>query len=195
MHRNTEGDRLDLGQIALGIRGRVALVHDDDRIRAAVPRGGEVALQAPRIQVLPERRDEEDRVDVRRHHLRDRSPPRLLARERRLAREDRLDDALPLAFELSDRDPVSRHGQVEPFQLPGGETSYAPVLGDELARAVMSRDDARGNETFCFMWPKRIREERVPAEIFELQGDSFGLRNEKAPGWARTGSLRSGCGS
>src|SRR6185312_1661507 len=134
-------------------------------------------------------------VDVRRDHLRDRAPPGLLARERRPPREDGFDDALPLAVELLDRDPVSRHRQVEPFQLPGGQPADAPMLGDELARAVMPRDDARGYEAVLFVRLERVCEECVPAEIFELQHDSFGLRNEKAPGWARTGSLRSGCGS
>src|SRR6185436_8892278 len=192
VHRHAEGDRFDFREVFGRIQGRVALVHDDDRSRAAVPRRGQVPLQAPRIQILAERGDEEDGVDVRRDHLRDGAAPGLLARERRPAREDGFDDALPLAVELLDRDPVSRHRQVEPFQLPGGEPADAPVLGEELARAVMPRGDARGYETFMFVRSERICEECVPAEIFELQRDSLGLRNEKAPGRARTRSLRSG---
>jgi hypothetical protein len=69
------------------------------------------------------------------------------------------------------------------------------VLGEKLARAVMPRGDARGYEAFLFVGLERIREERVPAEIFELQPDSFGLRNEKAPGMGAYGSLGSRCGS
>ena len=129
MHRDTERDGLHLGQVTVGIRRGIALVRDDDGIRAAVPGGGEIPLEAPRVEVLPERGDEEDGVDVCRHHLRDGAPPGLLARERRAARQDRLDDSFALAVELADRDPVSRHGQVDPFELSRGEPAYAPVLG------------------------------------------------------------------
>jgi hypothetical protein len=47
-----------------------------------------------------------------------------------------------------------------------------------------------------FVGLERIREERVPAEIFELQPDSFGLRKrKKRPGGARTGASGVVCGS
>jgi hypothetical protein len=193
VHRNAEGDCVDAGEVGVRIERGVALVHDDDGVRTAVPCGRQVALEAAWIEVVPKRRHEEDGVDVRRHDLRDRAPPGLLAREGGATREHRLDDRFPLACELSDRDPVSRRREGEPFELPGGETADSPVRGEELARAVVPRGDARGCETFQFVGPERIREERVPAEIFELQCDSFGLRNEKAPGWARTGSLGSRC--
>src|SRR5262245_51254707 len=194
VNRDAERDRLDLGEVLGRVQRRVVLVYDDYRVGAAVPRRREVQLQTARVEVLPERRDEEDGVDVGRYHLRDGAPPCLFPCERRPAGENRFHDPLPLAFETPDRDPVSRHRQVEPFELSGGQAAYAPVLGEELARAVMPRGDARGDETFLFVGPERIREERVPAEIFELQRDSFGLRNEKAPEWARTVSLRSGRG-
>jgi hypothetical protein len=60
---------------------------------------------------------------------------------------------------------------------------------------VMSRGDARGGKTLLFIGLERIREERVPAEIFELQPDSFGLRNEKSARMGAYGSLGSRCGS
>src|SRR3954469_19917916 len=188
--RDPECDRLDLGEVVFRVSRHIALVHDDDRVRAAVPRSGQVPLQPARVQVQSERADEEDGVDVRRHHLRDGAPPRFLARECGSAREDRLDDPLFLARELANRDPVSRHGQVEPFELSGGEPAYAPVLGEKLARSVMPRGDARRDETLLFVGLERIREEGVPAEIFELQPDSFGLRNEKSARMGANGSLR-----
>jgi hypothetical protein len=46
-----------------------------------------------------------------------------------------------------------------------------------------------------FVRLERIREERVPTEIFELQPDSFGLRNEKSARMGAYGSLGSRCGS
>jgi hypothetical protein len=60
---------------------------------------------------------------------------------------------------------------------------------------VMPRGDTRGGEALLFVRLERIREERVPTEIFELQPDSFGLRNEKSARMGAYGSLGSRCGS
>src|SRR3954454_17351854 len=61
---DAERDCLDLGELFGGGLREIALVHDDDRNAAAVPRGGEVPLEPASVQVLSECSDQKERVDV-----------------------------------------------------------------------------------------------------------------------------------
>ena len=69
--RHADRDLADLRHEAVEILGEVRLGQHDDRLGAALPGDREVALEAPQVEVLVERRDDEDDVDVRRHDLGD----------------------------------------------------------------------------------------------------------------------------
>ena len=177
---------------AMGSVCGIALVDDDDRDRAAVPGGREVALEPPRVEVEAESGDDEHRVDVRGHDLLHGSRVRLLARERGPPRQDGFDDRLPLALDRTDRDPVAHRGQLLVGQLPGGKAAHPAALREELARPVVTRGDARRDQVVCCVWLERIREERVPADVFQVQTELLWLwEYDKRPIRARKVSLRS----
>jgi hypothetical protein len=60
-------DRLDLADARRRRVAEVRLVEQDDGTRAALPGHDEVTLDAARVVIFVEPRDEEDRVDVGRH--------------------------------------------------------------------------------------------------------------------------------
>ena len=87
-----ERDRLDLVEVRRDVVDEVGLRQQDDRLRAALPRHREVALEPAHVEVERQRLDEERDVDVRGEHLLARRVPHLLARDRRAALEHRLDE-------------------------------------------------------------------------------------------------------
>ena len=88
MHGNAERGGLDLGHSGRKALRGVALVEDDDRPGAALPARREIALEAPKVEVVAEGADDEDDVDVRRDHLLGDLLSRRLARERGRPLED-----------------------------------------------------------------------------------------------------------
>ena len=165
-----------------GILGGVALVDDDHRGRAAVPGGGQVALESPRVEVEAERGDDEHRVHVRGDDLLDGSLVRLLAGEGGTPRQDGFDHGLALAVDRADRDPVSDRGQVFFGQLPGRDAAHGALLREQLARPVVPRGDPRGNQIVCCVWLERVCEERVPAEVLQVQNELLWLlEHERRP--------------
>ena len=116
----------------------------------------------------------------------------LLSRERRAARKHRLDDGLLLAWDGTDRDPVADGRQLVVRELAGGEAAHWAELREQLARPVVARGDARRNQIVLSVWLECVCEERIPAELFEVQTNSFGSRDtRKHPERARAMSLRS----
>ena len=105
--RRPAGDRLDPGDRTLRVVRQVGLVQDDDRSRPGAPGQREIALEPARVQVVVERGDDEQRVDVRRQHLlTGGSVARRPADDRGPAREETLDEpVIGLAGRL-ERDPV-----------------------------------------------------------------------------------------
>jgi hypothetical protein len=180
--------RLDESELGVRIVRGIHLVDDDHGARAAVPGRGQVALEPPRVEVEAERGDDEHGVDVRRDDLLHGPLERLLAGERGTPRQDGLDHRLPLAVDGACRDPVSDRGQLVFGQLARWQAAQPSVLRQELARPVVARRDARRDQIVCCVWLERVCEERVPAEVLQLQLDSFGCGNTKgAPLGARTG--------
>ena len=76
--------------------------------------------------------------------------------------------------------------------LPRWEAAHRTALGEELARPVVTRGDARRDQVVCCVWLERIREERVPADLFQVQTELLWLwEYDKRPIRARKVSLRS----
>ena len=127
------GDRLDLGAcIGADVVDEVGLVEDDDRPRAAVPGGREVALDAPQVEVVVEAADQEDRVDVGGDDLLLGGLAGDLAREPAAAGEEGLDGALVVgARPRRDGHPVADGG--EAVATVGQVAQPAPDPRQDLA--------------------------------------------------------------
>jgi hypothetical protein len=109
VHGYSEGDGLRFGDRLGGIVREIRLGQHDHRVGAAVPRGGQVALEPPRLEVAHAVGDEEDGVDVRRDDLL-LCEPRFLAREARSPRQDGTDDRPILPGDQLRGHPVSGDG-------------------------------------------------------------------------------------
>ena len=81
---------------ALGIGAQVGLGQHHDRRGAALPGGGEVALDAARVEVRVERGHQEGNVDIGRHDLRGMRAADRLAHEGAAAREQVMDGGAAL---------------------------------------------------------------------------------------------------
>jgi len=112
--RHAEGDRVD------SLRQRVDpaevdFVEDDDRRGAAVPNGGEVALEAAQIEVAVGRGDDEEEIDVGGDYL---AAARFAGRpadKSRAPLEDVMDDGT--FYTVSNGNPVAYHRAPERLEL------------------------------------------------------------------------------
>ena len=167
--RDAEGDRLGGQQRPLDVLRQVALRQHDHRLGAALPGHDEVALQAARVEVVPEGGDEEDDVDVRGDDLLVDLGPGDLAREFRPPREHGVDQA------AAERDPVADGRKVGPPARGAPEPrrdlgALLTALGVEVVGAAVLHGDARGDET-----GRRVRFELRfelvrPAQVVQVQG-------------------------
>ena len=88
MDGDAERDRLDLGDELPRILEPVGLREHDLGRRAGLPDRDEVALEAARLEIRAERRDDERDVDVRGERLRRRRQAGGVADDRAAARQD-----------------------------------------------------------------------------------------------------------
>ena len=158
MYRHAERDRLGLRDGLPHVLGEVRLRQEDERVGAAVPRGGEIALEPTRLEVAPAVGDEEDGVDIGGDHLL-LGQPRLLARETRPARQDCANDAAVLARDGVEGDPVPRHRVSRGVQ--------GAVRREQDHGAALLHRDAAGNEPFGLVSCEGVGEELAPAERLE----------------------------
>ena len=93
--RRADGDRLGLGDQRVGVVAEVGLGEHDHRLRAALPGGGQIALQPPGVEVGVQRGDQQRHVDVGGDHLRRLHGVGGLAQEGRAPRHHRVDGARP----------------------------------------------------------------------------------------------------
>ena len=177
------GDRPDGGEGGLRIAREVALRQQHHRLGAALARQDEVALEAAQAQVLVERRDDEDDVDVRGEHLLLGRLPRGLAREPRAAREQRLDRPRVLLGAGGDGDPVTDGGEigggagllVEPSRDVAAEHAG---LGEHVVGAAVLHGDAARDQAVVGVGLELLGEAVVPAEgreVWHGEGSPLGL--------------------
>ena len=149
-HGDAEGDRLDLVDGRVDVVGEVGLGEDEHRLRAALPGEREVALEAPEVQVLVDRGDDEDDVDVGGEDLLLRRLPGGLARELRAAREDGLDRPALLVGARCDGDPVADGREVggrrSVVEAPGDVAAELAELGEDVVGAAMLHGNAAGRQ-------------------------------------------------
>ena len=168
--RHAEGDQFRGEQRPLDVLRQVALRQHDHRLGAALPGHDEVALEAARVEVVPERGDEEDDVDVRSDDLLVHLGPGHLPRELRPPRQDGVDEA------GAERDPVADGGEVGAPARRGAKPRrdlrpQLAALGVDVVGAAVLHGDARGDEA-----GRRVRFELRfelvrPAQVVQVQGE------------------------
>ena len=146
--RHAERDRLDLEHLQRMVGVEIALRQHDHRLGAALPRHRHVPLQAAEVEVLVQRHDQEDGVDVGGEHLLLRGVQRDLARELRPAGDDGVDRRRVLLRPGRDRDPVADGRQLAGAggfmrELAGGVRAELAELGVDDVGAAVLRGDAR----------------------------------------------------
>src|ERR671923_995259 len=198
VHGDADRDQLDLGDRLLDVVAEVRLREDDDGIGAALPRRREVALEPAQVEVPVEAGDDEDRVDVGGEHLLADDLERLLARERRSPRQDRLNGRTAALGVGAQHDPVARDrygAAVLGLETqPAGELTreLAGFGPDEVGAAVLDRDASR-NQAVAAVRGERGFEVGAPAERLQrccqqARTSSGSERTRTGPGAGRGGS-------
>ena len=163
---NADGDALRLDELP-GVVAHVELREHDDGVGAAVPRGSEVALEAPRVEVLVETVHEQDGVDVRDEDVLLGLQPGRLARDLRAPWQKRLDREA-VAGRVADDDPVADRGHPAPDLVVAHAAARLrePVadLRAHVVAAAVLRDDASGPEAALFIGCEGRLELVGPAE-------------------------------
>jgi hypothetical protein len=90
------------------------------------------------------------------------------------------DHGLALAVEGPHRDPVADRGQLLFGKLSRWDAAHGALLREQLARPVVTRGDPRGNQVVCCVWLERVCEERVPAEVLQVQNELLWLDRQKS---------------
>ena len=172
------------GQCRLHVVAEVSLGEHDDRLRARVPNGRQIALEPPGVEIAVEAGDQEDDIDVRAEHLLLDGEPRGLPRDRGPARQDSVDDRSGSVVVRADDDPVAGHGQAAVSRLvvePSGRLrGQIACLGADDIGATMLDRDACGQEAVTRVRGERLFEMCAPAERFQrwlrTSGDLLGRR-------------------
>ena len=119
-----------------GILAEIRLVDEDHRRRAAVPDHREIPLEPPGIQVVRQRRDEKDRLDVRGNDLLFDRPPRRRARHDGTAFQHMVNDS------VANTDPIAdgrkgRSGRGLVSKLAADFREPLCVTGDVIQRTLL----------------------------------------------------------
>ena len=120
----------------------VALRQQHHRLRAALAGENDVPLDSSEIQILVERGDDEDDVDVRGEHLLLGRLPGGLARELRPAGDERDDRSRLLVLARGHGDPVADHREVGRrrrlvVQTAGDVATEVPELREDVVGAAV----------------------------------------------------------
>jgi hypothetical protein len=156
VHRDAERDRFHFGDERPRVVEAVGLGEDDLGGGAALPERDEVALDAARLEVRPERRDGERDVDVRRERLRGRRQAGRISDDGAAAGEDGSDQAVAQPHPVAGAD-------VEALvhQPPGQAGSDGAGLRPDVEGAAMDGRDAARHETGLQV----LGELGIPAEL------------------------------
>jgi hypothetical protein len=167
VHGDAERDRLDLRHQRPRVVEPVRLRQHDLRRRAALPERDEIALDAARLEVRPERRDGERDVDVRGERLRGRRQAGRVPDDGAAPRQHRPDQPVGQA------DPVPG-ADVEAFvhQPPGQAGADGAGFRPDVEGATMDGCDASRHEAGLQVFG----ELGIPAELVQVES-----RQRKAP--------------
>ena len=185
VRRRAERDLLGLEQQRERVVAEVGLRQHERGRRTAFPGQGQVALDPGRAEVVVERGDDEDRVDVRGEHLRLGRGQVDLARERRATGQHGLDDVLAEGDPVADGGQVGARGRLV-AQATGKVGAQLAGFGEHVVLAAVLCGDA--SRDAVVVWLERGREAVVPAEVLQVQTSSF-------QEWVETGHVPEASGS
>ena len=169
MDGQVERDRLDLVERVLGTAHEIALRQQHHRLRAALSGENDVPLDASEIQILVERGDDEDDVDVRGEHLLLGRLPGGLARELRPAGDERDDRSRLLVLARGNGDPVAHDGEVGRrrrlvVEAAGDVAAELAELREDVVGAAVWHGDPARNRVGRRDGGELLGERLVPAE-------------------------------
>jgi hypothetical protein len=196
--RQSDRDALDREYGFVHVLAEIGLRQDDDRLRAALPRGGDVALEAAEAEVVVEPGQEEGGVDVRGEDLVGRVVAGVLAHEGGPPPQDRRDDGA-LTFGLRDRDPVAdcrdRSSDLVLVKQPAGCLGpQLAVFGPHGVFTAVLRGDACGNQVVVLQLLECGRPAGVPPERFQYRQNESPLCAQGNDRRSRLALVRSGSG-
>ena len=168
-HGHAGCGELRLGDHRVQVVGEVRLVEHDHRLRPALPRRSDVALDAARVVVIVESRHHEHRVDVRRDDLGFRRLAHGAPHEHATARQHRHDRRGPIALGRAHGDPIAHRGKQRAIvrlvtEPPGDFRRALLAIVDAIAPAVLAHD-ARGGQAIGAVGFKLSLESLVPAQM------------------------------
>src|ERR1700730_1867184 len=174
MHGSAQGNALYISSACGGIRAEVCFVEQDDRPRAAVPRDGQIALDASEIKLTIQRADHKYRVQVRGHNLFPQFAPRHLAGKLRSPGEDMLDPCPALFGARHDGHPVAHGGKIFPipglmFALAGHFRQILSLRGSHSVETLEFLDNAGRGEPGLLEAPEMTLEKRIPPHVVETK--------------------------
>ena len=126
----------------------------------------QVALEAPRVEVLGQRGDEEDRVDVRRDDLLLHRAPRRSARDGAAPLEADVNDAVDNSDPVADRGKIGGAGGV--VAEPAADLGPALRVAGDAIQATLFLDDAGKLQVAALEPADLILKKRTPAKAFAL---------------------------
>ena len=176
---------LDLGLVRVAVLAQVRLGQHHHRGGAALPGGGQVALDAARVEVGVQRRDQEGHVDVGGDHLRRAATADRLAHEGAAARQQVVDGGAGLRGANRGGHPIAGHRIGAGFGLMreaprklGGRFAHR---GRQHVEAALLHDDTRGLEATRGVGLELLLERIAPAVAVEQERKSFGRQAMGAP--------------
>ena len=131
MHRHAGGDHLHVQGPSLGLVTQVGFVQQDHRPGAALPDQGEIALDAPQVEVAIKRDNQKERIHIRSKYLLGRRLARHLTREFALAAQHPVNGGPALRSSCVDEHPIPDGRQ----RLPGRclVKKLSRYLGEQLS--------------------------------------------------------------
>ena len=171
--RNALRRRRHLLDEAARILDEIRLVEDDHRIRAALPRGHQISLDATRVEVAVEPGDKKDDVDVGGDDLLLGGIAGRPTREATRSRQHRTDARIRIGGRI-DRNPVANRGKVRPrlrlvTQPSGNAGQQLAFRGQHAIDVSVLEADARRQQPRGPVFRERLVEASRPAEILERQ--------------------------
>jgi len=166
-HLRAEGQRV---REQLGMQVELGQHHHGPR--AALPGEGQVAFEAARIEIPPQRRAEEDGIDVRRHDLLGHLATRRFADEGRLSRKHLVHPGAPSRSGRLERHPVSHRSPRRRAEARGRRAEQLSAFPREREASLVLGHDPRRAQPARLVRGERGRAVGGPAEQVERRHGS-----------------------
>src|SRR5262245_43408533 len=173
LNRRSGRDLFRLLDLSLHVVAEVGLGQQDHGACAALPRDGQIPLDSSRVEILIERRDQKESVDVRADDLFLGLDAFGLAHKFAAAWQRGMNHRLVSAFDQAQRDPIADGGKVGAAlgsapQPAGDFGQHLASRGVDAAELVVFKRDASGHVALRGEFAEMRGEEIVPAVALQL---------------------------